>query len=240
MKSKDTSRLITASEVARHLFCARALGYDWRYPQERDLSLTGHLKRWAVKPAVMAVVGLMVLFLSLLIGIEETLVAVIITILLLGGLYLVWQRARRSPNEVIFHNVKAKAVRKPLVAYEFGLVGKPDCLLDIEGYEIPVLMKHTPAPETPHDAHVTQIVAYCLLVAENRQKFPPYGIIRYQDGRTFEVEFDEDSVEVLSRIMDEIEINRRKDDQIPNRSHEDRRRCYACRHRPRCDQNLFV
>jgi CRISPR-associated exonuclease Cas4 len=117
------------------------------------------------------------------------------------------------------------------------LAGQPQYLLDYDGGHIPVLARSKPAPQEPHEAHVMQVIAYCLLVAESTGVRPPYGVIRYGDGRTFEVDFDEDSVEALSQTMDEIEASRRQPD-VPI-SHSDRGRCFACSHRKRCNQSLF-
>src|SRR5574341_1024914 len=149
-----------------------------------------------------------------------------------------WRRVMFPSSVVIYHGTKARCNQKMLAAPNLGLSGKLDCLLEHEGYAIPILRKTSPAPQTPHHAHIMQLIAHCLLVAQTRDNYPPYGVIQYGDGRTFEVDFDEDSVEALSKIMDEIEANHQREE-VPI-SHQDRGRCYACSHRKRCNQSLFT
>lgn len=238
LKTKPRQQqLITASEIGRHLFCARALYYDRLYPAERDQSLWAQVRRVVVSPvrAGSLLIGFIVL--SFAGGLRLSLLALAFALLFLLALAL-WKRLRQTNSIIIYHGTRAIRNHKMLVASEFGLAGKPDYLLAIDTTYIPVITKKNPAPEEGlHDAYIMQLVAYCLLVAEEKDCHPPYGVLRYGDGRTFEVDFDEDAVEVLSHVMDEIEANRRQQDVPPN--HHDRRRCYACSQRRRCDQSLF-
>ena len=237
--AKTKPALITASEVARHIFCARALAYDRQHPQLREQSLSHDLIQIITTPWKLGIIGLALLALAL---IYEPLVAVAAffatTLMFLLARWL-WGRLRRASSVIIYQETRAQRNRRSMVAQEFGLSGRPDYLLQVDAQTIiPVLTKQNPAPESPHDAHIMQIVAHCLLVAETTRHYPPYGVIRYGDGRTFEIDFDEDAVEILSQLMDEIEADRRRKD--VSRNHEERARCYACSHRARCDQNLFT
>ncbi|MBZ0308711.1 MAG: hypothetical protein K8I82_21770 [Anaerolineae bacterium] len=237
MNRKTPPPLITASEIARHVYCARALFYDRSNPDVQNPN--GQLWRWLKNPwrAGVLLLSLSVLFAATL-RIDLTLIAATVSIFLFFLVRYIYHRMRQPDKDILFHGIKAHHNRKTLIAKEFGLVGKPDYLLEIEGYKIPVLAKDMPGPETPYEAHIMELVAFGMIVAENEPRHPLYGVIRYTDGRTFEVDFDEDAIEVLSGIMDEIETNRAKTD--VSRSHEERRRCYACRYRNKCDQNLFV
>jgi CRISPR-associated exonuclease Cas4 len=158
-------------------------------------------------------------------------------LLIFGLIQLIWRRMRQT-SKITYQGAKAFRNRRTLVSQEIGLAGKPDYLLDMNGSIVPVLTRNNPAPEIPHEAHIMQVVAYCLLIAEETRRRPRYGVIRYGDGRTFEVDFDEESVERLSRIMEDIDSSRHRT-AVPI-SHHDRRRCYACCHRHRCDQSLFI
>lgn len=230
-------QLIAASEIGRFLYCARALTYDWSYTHLRSQSLWSRFRRMYLHPWKIALFIGVFVGLALIYDPAPAFLATLVGLILFPIIFSVWQWSRGSSNAIVFRGVRGRRLRKPLVASAFGLVGMPDYILQIEDYNIPVLCRDNPAPEQPHDAHTTQVVAYCLLVAENSETRPPYGVVRYGDGRTFEVDFDEDAVEVLSQVMDEVESVRRLRE--APRSHEDRRRCYACSHRQRCDQSLF-
>jgi CRISPR-associated exonuclease Cas4 len=66
-----------------------------------------------------------------------------------------------------------------LYAQDVQLVGKPDYLIEQkDGMIVPVELKSGRAPEEPHDGHVLQLAAYCLLVEENS------GRHHHRRGRT--------------------------------------------------------
>ena len=227
---------VMASEIARHIFCARALFLDHTFAGGRPRSFVVRALWFLLNPLRL---GLVVVF-GVLFLLTDPLVAgatVVLAAILLLLARALWERMHTAPSIIIYHGTRAHRHKKILVANEFGLAGQPQYLLAYEDGYIPVLARNTSAPEQPHEAHIMQVIAYCLLVAEDTGARPPYGVIRYGDGRTFEVDFDEDSVEALSQMMDEIEANRRQAD-VPL-SHNVRGRCFACSHRKRCGQSLF-
>jgi CRISPR-associated exonuclease Cas4 len=225
-----------ASEIARYLFCSRALAYDNAHPEERIPS------RWRQgRQVIISLWTLLILLAGLghLVVVGDwllTLLSFIGGLLIFGLLRLIWWRIRQ-PNNITYQGAKAFRNRRTLVSREIGLAGKPDYLLEMNGSLVPVLTRNNPAPDTPHESHIMQVVAYCLLIAEETRRRPRFGVICYGDGRTFEVDFDEESVERLSRIMEDIDASHRRVDVPIN--HHDRQRCFACRHRQRCDQSLF-
>lgn len=230
--------LLTASEIARHSFCARALWYDHQHLHELSPSWPHRLSRWLGLPILLGLMIAIALHFLLLEDWALTFSSWVSGVLLFVIVRLAWSRVGgQPPNLMIYHGTKAQHNRRKMQAREFGLVGTPDYLLEINGVTIPILTKNNPAPIQPHEAHVLQVLAYCLLVSENTSHHPPYGIIRYGDGRTFEVDFDEDSVEYLSRTMDQIELNKAAS-QVKI-SHNDRGRCFACRYCHQCEQSLF-
>jgi hypothetical protein len=238
LKRQRSPEPVTASEIARHIFCARALAYDYAHPEERSQSLWLRLRTLIFSPLRLILIGIVLVVVAYFTDIRIALLSVIFSItLFIVGRFL-WMRSRQSSTLIVYHGTRAVRNHRTLVARSFGLAGKPDYLLQYGGSNfIPVLTKQTPAEETPLNAHVVQVIAHCVVVAENLNCHPPYGVIRYSDGRTFEIDFDEDSVEVLSGYMDEIEANRDRED--VSISHRRRRRCYACSHRHRCNQSLF-
>lgn len=236
-KAKATRAPYLVSEIGRYLYCARAWGYD-------RAALDAHSRDWRTRLTGLAWrVGLIFLGgagVLYWVGWQVAIAAVGVGLILFVGGRIFWNRLRTTNTLIVYHGTQARRNRRRMVAPNFGLIGQPDYLLEMgSGGLVPILSKNNPAPDVPHDSHVMQVVAYCLLLAENDGRYPAYGIIRYGDGRTFEVDFDEDSVEVLSRVMDEMEEFRLDPNHIPNRSHDERARCFACRQRRNCDQSLF-
>src|SRR5437763_3044380 len=61
-----------------------------------------------------------------------------------------------------------RKVERPLVSERFGLIGRPDYLVETGDGIIPVEVKSArmPASGQPYDSHVLQLAAYCLLVED--------------------------------------------------------------------------
>lgn len=168
------------------------------------------------------------------------------TLFLVGALLIVVVsyfafRLRRRPtsrSEFFYEGRRARRVRRQFVAWDYGVTGRPDYLVYHGGHPIPVLLKSGKAPNSdyPHDSHVAQIIALCLVIQITKNMDPPYGIIRYDD-RTFEVDYTPVAFESLQEVLEEIRHERRQTTP-PARSHEERRRCVACRHRSICEERL--
>jgi CRISPR-associated exonuclease Cas4 len=162
--------------------------------------------------------------------------------LLLFAILLFWQSDRQRKEaglpggRVIYTDTRAWGeVEKPLFSRELGLTGKPDYLVRQNGLIIPVEVKSGRSPERPHDSHIFQLAAYCLLVEKSFGKRPPYGIIHYKE-RDFAVDY---TPELESALLDQLAEMRRDEyrDDVP-RSHEDPARCRRCGFRNVCDQQL--
>jgi CRISPR-associated exonuclease Cas4 len=126
-------------------------------------------------------------------------------------------------------------VEKPLFDPVSGLTGKPDYLVEENGVYIPVEVKSGRAPTLPHDSHIYQLAAYCLLVERTYQKRPPYGILRYRD-KTFSIDFTSELQTELDEILEAIRDQEKRGE--ANRSHEEPARCARCGYRGICDQRL--
>lgn len=163
----------------------------------------------------------------------------VIAALLVGSVLLWlagrWLRERFSVARGV--NKTAPALRHQLVSYKYGITGKPDLIIEHDGYPIPVLVKSGRANNSPHESHVAQIIIYCLLIEETTSITPPYGIVRY-DNRTFEVDYDEETYNSLLQLLDEMHTEREQFANPLPRSHKIQQRCYACRHRKHCDESL--
>ncbi len=122
--------------------------------------------------------------------------------------------------------------RGPLLrSARYGLVGRPDELRRRrDGRIVPVEFKSRPAPPGgPPPSHRAQLGAYCLLVEEATGVPPPFGILRYGDGREFRVAWDGAARAELVRLR--AEMARRYD----GRATPARGKCAGCRWNRVCD-----
>lgn len=163
-------------------------------------------------------------------------------ILLLAAILVLWiaSRQRRASGlpagRVIYSDTDHWGkVERPLYDPVSALTGKPDYLVDEGDFLIPVEVKSSRAPSLPHDSHVFQLAAYCLLVERVYGKRPPYGILRYRD-RTFSIEYTPALEQELEDLLDEIRRQERRGE--ADRSHEEPQRCARCGYRKICDQRL--
>lgn len=124
---------------------------------------------------------------------------------------------------------------RPLYSRRYGLVGRPDYLLQVrEGHRtstIPVEVKSRKRPGQPYASHILQLATYCLLVEENFEATPPYGLLCYADD-TLHIPFTDALRRQVLAIADDIRQARRMWD-IP-RNHHEPARCRACSYRHAC------
>ena len=147
-------------------------------------------------------------------------------------------RNQYKPQRPVYEGQYKQKLQEQLVSWEYGLTGKPDYIVDHQGFPVPVLVKKGVAPTAePHDSHIAQVIVYCLLVHETTTVAPPYGIVRYDD-RVFEIDYNEPAINALFQVLDDIRATRR-DIEIPYRSHDSERQCVGCRHHRICEESLF-
>jgi CRISPR-associated exonuclease Cas4 len=95
----------------------------------------------------------------------------------------------------------------PLLRSErYRLVGRPDEVRRLpDGRFVPVEFKSRPAPNSgvPR-SHRVQVAAYALLLEEASGRSPPYGVVRYGDGREFQVPWDRAARAELLQIREEM------------------------------------
>lgn len=170
-------------------------------------------------------------------------------ILVLAGLALLWLgRRKRSATglpagEVIYSDTEMwQAVQEPLLSRRYGLVGRPDYLVQVtekgRPVTVPVEVKSRRRPAQPLDGHVLQLAAYCLLVEDVYQAQPPYGLLHYADA-TLRIPFDSRLRRAVLATADEIRRARRAP--VMDRQHDDPARCRGCGYAHACgDQVLTV
>jgi CRISPR-associated exonuclease Cas4 len=128
-------------------------------------------------------------------------------------------------------------VEKPLYDPGLHLAGKPDYLVKQGSQVIPVEVKSRRAPQAPHDSHIYQLAAYCLLVENEYRTHPAYGILHYND-KTFAIDFTDELKTSVQAVIREMQARTTRS-QV-DRSHEDGRRCQHCGYRSVCDQSLRI
>ncbi len=163
-------------------------------------------------------------------------------VLLLLALVVLWL-ARRQQKEsglpagrVIAADMGGwRRLEKPLYDFNSGLTGRPDYILEQGGTLIPVEVKSAWAPGEPHESHIFQLAAYCLLVEKTSGKRPPYGILHYRN-RTFAVDYTPTLESELLAVLDAMRLQQRRGEAA--RSHEQPARCARCGFREICDEHL--
>lgn len=126
---------------------------------------------------------------------------------------------------------------KPLYSAKYGLAGTPDYIVETARGPVPVEVKPGRTETEPHESHMLQVLAYCLLIEEGEGQPPPYGLLRYRD-ETFRVDYNRETRAYLLDIIGRM----REDDGGggPDRSHAIEGRCRACSYREVCDRSLWV
>ena len=160
---------------------------------------------------------------------------------LLGGL-LIWlgHRQRQSSGlpagTVIYQDTgNWQETERPLRSRRYGLVGRPDYLVQTRdggrSFVVPVEVKSRARPARPYESHILQLAAYCLLVEDNFDAAPPYGLLRYADA-TLQIPYTD---ELRGRVLEAAAAIRqaRRAAEV-RRSHGEPRRCAACGYRSAC------
>jgi CRISPR-associated exonuclease Cas4 len=171
-------------------------------------------------------------------------VAIIVALifgLLAAGALLLSRWVRRSTGlpqgRVIYADTGAwQRNERALFSEVHRITGKPDYLVRDGNTIVPVEVKSGMAPPAPREGHVLQLAAYCLLVEEDLDVRPTYGIIKYND-RQFAVDYTDELKAELLRVVDEMRAGARTPEGS-HRSHNDPRRCATCGVREACDERL--
>lgn len=172
----------------------------------------------------------------------------IITIfVILSGFLLLWlaqhthQQTGLPVGEVIYSDMGAwQEVEEPLISRRYGLVGKPDYLVQVtenrQTVPIPIEVKSRKRPPVIYENHTLQLATYCLLVEEKFKTTPPYGILHYADA-TLKIEFTE---QLRYQVLAAAEAIRQARS-VPDvaRSHADPSRCQHCGYLHACGEQAL-
>lgn len=118
----------------------------------------------------------------------------------------------------------------------YGLSGRPDFVLEIDGQLIPGDLKTGRTPKGPLFSHIMQVAAYCLLIAETTKRRPPYGILRYGNVE-HEIEFDPELERMLLEKLEEMRALMRTGE--VHRNHNRPGKCAGCSRRESCPERLL-
>ena len=102
-----------------------------------------------------------------------------------------------------------RKLEKPLYDPDTGLTGRPDYVVERDGVWVPVEVKSGWAPSEPHEGHLFQLAAYCLLVEHAYGVRPPVGILHYRN-RTFEIDYNPALEAELMVLLEELRVQSRK------------------------------
>jgi CRISPR-associated exonuclease Cas4 len=126
-----------------------------------------------------------------------------------------------------------------LCSSQFGISGKPDCLIRTADGIVPVELKKAKRPLARGEVypnHMIQTLAYCALVEEHFKARVPYGLVVYAGQRVRRVEYTEPNRRWLIETIQPLRAVRAPD-QV-RRNHHRRTRCTGCGLRNRCNQSL--
>jgi CRISPR-associated exonuclease Cas4 len=122
-----------------------------------------------------------------------------------------------------------------LYSEKYGLRGKPDYVIKRGNYLIPVEVKTGRVPRGPLFSHILQLAAYCLLIEEENDLAPPYGIIRYSNVQ-HEIDYTEDLKTILTSKLEEMKNIIRTGE--AHRNHNRPNKCKGCSRRSMCPEKL--
>jgi CRISPR-associated exonuclease Cas4 len=129
------------------------------------------------------------------------------------------------------------AGKKPelLVSSKYGVSGRPDLILELNGARIPVEIKTGRVPRGPLFSHILQVAAYCLILEDLHGQPVTHGILRY--GSTdHEVEFN---AELRKLLLDKVgEIRKASVSGGAHRNHNRPSKCKGCSRRGVCQERL--
>src|SRR4051794_32301214 len=97
------------------------------------------------------------------------------TLIIASLLVLNWAGRLRAASgvpegEIVAHDTDGEQRGKPLFSARFGLTGTPDYVLKTSKGLVPVEVKPGRNEAEPHESHLLQVLAYCLLLEENEGK----------------------------------------------------------------------
>jgi CRISPR-associated exonuclease Cas4 len=129
-------------------------------------------------------------------------------------------------------SIPAKALYSP----RYNLTGKPDYLVETADGLVPVEVKPGRDDPEPHESHMLQVLAYCLLLEDAGGKRPPYGLLHYRTN-SFKIDYNAETRAYLLDVIEEMRAARGLSE--VHRSHDQPGRCRGCAYAPVCEESLW-
>jgi|ETNmetMinimDraft_15_1059895.scaffolds.fasta_scaffold11408_2 CRISPR-associated exonuclease Cas4 len=119
-----------------------------------------------------------------------------------------------------------------------NISGKPDIILEKDGYYIPEEIKTGKIPRGPYFSHILQLAAYLKLVEDNYGIRPLYGYIQYGDkeDNRYKIHYDKKLENLLAEKVGDMEELMKTGD--VHRNHRRFGKCSNCSRRSVCPENL--
>lgn len=120
---------------------------------------------------------------------------------------------------------------------KYRIAGKPDYIIKKNDSYIPVELK-TGRNNKPKKNHIFQLASYCHLLEENYGTFVPYGILVYNNQRSYEIKYN-------PRVRYELESTIKKMRQAIKtgsivRNHNNILRCKNCSMKKYCKEKVTL
>ncbi len=119
-----------------------------------------------------------------------------------------------------------------------NISGKPDIILEKDGYYIPEEIKTGKIPRGPYFSHILQLAAYLKLVEDNYGIRPLFGYIQYGDKEEnrYKIHYDNKLEGLLAeKVGDMQKLMKTRD---VHRNHRRFGKCSNCSRRTVCPENL--
>lgn len=165
------------------------------------------------------------------------LLIVLAVIAFFGWLYYQRKSGTGLPTgTIVYDDAGRHDLDRPLVSHRYGLVGKPDYLIETEDGLVPVELKSANCPHPgPYESHIAQLTAHCVLVEDVLGKRGPYGMLQYADTQR-RIPYSEAERRQLLQLTDEIRLCWEARD--AHRDHCQAGRCRGCEYRAVCGEAL--
>ncbi len=139
------------------------------------------------------------------------------------------------PDGVIVYVDMDNESSEVLESAKYGLRGRPDHIIEKDGYYIPVELKTGRTPRGPLFSHIVQLGTYGLIIEDITGKRPPYGILKYPE-KSFEIEFTDELRDIVLKKRDELLRDLERGE--AHRNHHRPGKCRACSRRKICPERL--
>ncbi|MEI7553682.1 Dna2/Cas4 domain-containing protein [Candidatus Chlorohelix sp.] len=172
------------------------------------------------------------------------LITIAFILIVFGFLFTLWSKKAANSSglpfqyRIVYSDTGGwKQVEKSLYSARYNLIGKPDYIVKTRTGLIPVEVKPKRIAPQPYYSDILQLAAYCLLLEEDWQEKPAYGILRYAE-QTFRIEWNStlrtELLEIISEMRDLEKYAATPGCKLPEPNHDMTKRCLNCGYYQSC------